>query len=276
MTGHSQSLFRVISWNLFHGRDDPPEPLGRLWWPGERKGEKYVQVNRLLKAEFARRIATWEWDVAFLQECPPRFFEPLAQAARAHGALVLTSRNWLAPIRRAIANWNPDAIASNEGGSNVILVRGGWRIVETKRLTMARRPERRTLVWARLENGAREFAVANMHLTAEGDHTRAANETLRAARLCTGWSGAATPLVIGGDLNLRPREHPWAFDRLAGDYALAKPTHRDAVDHLLARNVELVDPPRVLPDSERDVVRADGFRVRLSDHSVVAARYGVA
>ena len=38
-----------------------------------------------------------------------------------HG--VLTSRNWLAPLRTLLARSNPDLIASNEGGSNLTLVR---------------------------------------------------------------------------------------------------------------------------------------------------------
>jgi hypothetical protein len=89
------------------------------------------------------------------------------------------------------------------------------------------------------------------------------------------WDPVA-PLVLGGDLNLRPREHPWAFDELRERFRLAPPTDSGAVDHLLARGLQVVDPPRVLPAELRDVVRPDGGRVRLSDHAFVAACFGMA
>ena len=45
-------------------------------------------------------LAGAEWDVALLQECPPRFAAPLAARLRAPSAhRVLTSRNSLGPLR---------------------------------------------------------------------------------------------------------------------------------------------------------------------------------
>ena len=38
---------------------------------------------------------------------------------------MLTSRNWLLFLRRAISVRNPDLLKSNGGGCNAILVRGG-------------------------------------------------------------------------------------------------------------------------------------------------------
>jgi endonuclease/exonuclease/phosphatase family metal-dependent hydrolase len=117
--------------------------------------------------------------------------------------------------------------------------------------------------------------VGNLHATAAGDHTRAARELLRAAELCVAWSGDA-PLLIGGDLNLRPREHPWAFAELRERFGLAGPTADDAIDHLLARGLDVLEPPHRLEDAQRELERPDGLRLRLSDHAVVAARFGVA
>ncbi|HEX8689256.1 MAG TPA: hypothetical protein VF729_03340, partial [Solirubrobacterales bacterium] len=67
----------AISWNLFHGRDFPPDPAlltwrSRLLRISERNGT-HLQVNRELLPEFAELLAAAEWDVALLQECPPRF-----------------------------------------------------------------------------------------------------------------------------------------------------------------------------------------------------------
>jgi endonuclease/exonuclease/phosphatase family metal-dependent hydrolase len=82
--------------------------------------------------------------------------------------------------------------------------------------------------------------------------------------------------VIGGDLNLRPTEQPWAFDELRERFGLAAPTAPDAVDHLLARGLEITSAPRRRETDRREVVRPDGARVRLSDHAPVEARYKVA
>jgi endonuclease/exonuclease/phosphatase family metal-dependent hydrolase len=189
---------------------------------------------------------------------------------------VLTSRNSLAFLRAAIACWNPDLIASNEGGSNQLLVRAPWRIAEVRRIELTRRPERRAAIWARLTGpDGRALCVANLHATAEGDHTRAAHEVLRLAEQCVEWEPHA-PLVLGGDMNLRPREHPWAFEELRARFGLAPPTADDAVDHVLARGLEVVSVPHRLRPEEREVVRPDGGRVRLSDHAPVEARFKVA
>lgn len=272
-------VFGALSWNLFHGRDFPPDPELRHWryrlWPGEWRRGGYAQVNRPLLGEFAERLSTWEWDVALLQEAPPRWLRPLATAAGAHGASGLTSRNSLAFVRAALARWNPDLIASNEGGSNQLLVRPPWRIGAVRRIELARRPERRTAIWARLvRDDGTVLCVANAHCTAVGDHSLSAQEVLRLASLCARWD-ARSPLVLGGDLNLRPREHPWAFDELRERWGLAPPTADDAVDHLLARGLEVVAEPRRLPAAERDVERPGGALARLSDHAPVAARFGL-
>jgi endonuclease/exonuclease/phosphatase family metal-dependent hydrolase len=279
VAGHAVIVFGALSWNLFHGRDFPPDPeLRRTRYrlvPGEWRRGDWLQVNHSVRDEFARKLAGLDWDVALLQEAPPRWAGALAQAAGASVAVGLTSRNSLGRVRAALADWNPDLIASNEGGSNMTLARGGWRIEEVRREELTRRPEGRAMLWTRLAGpGGRGLCVANLHATAEGDHTRAAREVLRVAELCVGWA-PDTPLVLGGDLNLRPREHPWAFDELRERFGLAPPTAADAVDHLLARQLEVVVPPHQLRAEERDVVRPDGARIRLSDHAFVAGRFGM-
>jgi endonuclease/exonuclease/phosphatase family metal-dependent hydrolase len=279
VAGHGVIVFGALSWNLLHGRDEPPDPALRGWrhrlLPGEWRRGDWVQVNRSLKREFATRLAELDWDVALLQEAPPAWLRELAAAAGAHGASALTSRNSLAFARAALARWNPDLIASNEGGSNQLLARPPWRIAAVRRVTLARLPERRGLLWARLTRpDGRELCVANLHASAVGDHTRAAREVLRAAELCAGWE-PRVPLILGGDLNLRPREHPWAFEELRERFGLAPPTGDDSVDHLLARGLEIVVPPHRLPDEARDVERPGGGRARLSDHALVAARFGL-
>ena len=118
---------RVLSWNLYHGRDFPPDPAlltrrSRVFGLTERNAT-HAQVNRPLLREFAHWLAGSDRTVALLQEAPPRWFEALARLTGSGGALALTSRNLLPALQWRLADLNPDLLASSEGGSNQILVR---------------------------------------------------------------------------------------------------------------------------------------------------------
>jgi endonuclease/exonuclease/phosphatase family metal-dependent hydrolase len=121
----------AISWNLFHGRDFPPDPALFTWRSlllrVTERNATHAQVNRELRDEFARVLAEAEWDVALLQECPPRWRDPLAAACDAEAHRVLTSRNSLGPLRAFAAQLNPDLIRAGEGGSNLTLIRSPLR-----------------------------------------------------------------------------------------------------------------------------------------------------
>jgi endonuclease/exonuclease/phosphatase family metal-dependent hydrolase len=268
----------ALSWNLFHGRDFPPDPKLRSWRSRllrfDERNETHVQVNRDLTAEFATLLAGAAWDVALLQECPPRFAEPLARACGAEWHRALTSRNSLAPLRALLARQNPDLMASGEGGSNLTLVRVPGRlggIAERRELEIhAGPPERRAMAFTRTASG---ICVANLHAT--NDRAELASEdVLSAARAATEWAGGA-PLLFGGDLNLRPAEDPEAFERLREDFGLAGTTGPKAIDHLLARGLEVVEPPTPWP-AERRELPLDGRALRLSDHAPVEARFAAA
>jgi endonuclease/exonuclease/phosphatase family metal-dependent hydrolase len=181
---------------------------------------------------------------------------------------VLTSRNSFAPLRAALAELNPDLIASGEGGSNMLLARPPARIVATERVELTRRPERRALLLARLSlPGDRSLAVASLHLSVPSTG-RGPDEALRAAEAAVDWAGAV-PLVLGGDFNLRPIQHRDAFDALRERFGLAPPTGPHAIDHLLVRGAEIVEPPVALPDAARDLPGPRGLAIRLSDHAPV-------
>jgi endonuclease/exonuclease/phosphatase family metal-dependent hydrolase len=248
---------RALTWNLFHGRDVPVE----------------VDYRRSLHSEFAALLAGFDWDVALLQEAPPRWFHELAFTAGAQGRLVKTSRNQLGFIRGWIADRAPDLIKSGEGGSNQILFRPPWTAVEERSLTLARRPERRRMMWVRLQHpDGVTVCVANLHATA---HTpaRAAQELQRATDAALAWS-ADDPLILGGDFNVRPSEQPWIYETLAAR-GFSAPTGPKLIDHLLARGMAVVEPPHQLPAERREVAAGDAPRVRLSDHAVVVAAFDV-
>jgi endonuclease/exonuclease/phosphatase family metal-dependent hydrolase len=267
---------RVLSWNLYHGRDFPPEPAlftlrSRLLGVSER-GETHVQVNRPLFEEFAGVLERLEWDVGLLQEAPPRWFAALAARTRSGGVLVLTSRNWIPALQARLADLNPDLIASSEGGSNQILVRHPGRLLDHRRLSLALRPERRRMQWARLElPGLGRLCVANLHASA-GRPEQASREVVAAAQAATQFSGD-DPLILGGDFNLRPAIQPEPFATLRERFALGEPTAARAIDHLLARGLRAVERPRRLTPEEREVDDPSGLRIRLSDHAPVVAEF---
>jgi endonuclease/exonuclease/phosphatase family metal-dependent hydrolase len=284
--------FTAVSWNLFHGRDFPPDPALFTWRSRllgiEERNATHVQVNRELVTELAELLAAAEWDVALLQECPPRFAVPLAEACGAKAHRALTSRNSLGPLRSFIAHRNPDLIASAEGGSNLTLVRTSFRcalspyegekahrnggITERRELAIhTGRPERRAMAFTRIALGAgADLCIANLHATNDRPALATA-DVLRAAEVATEWAGDS-PLLFGGDLNLRPAEDPTAFGALRERFGLDGPVHPRAIDHLLSRNLEITEAPSAWPPEQREL-RRDGLRLRLSDHAPVQARF---
>ncbi|HEU5142315.1 MAG TPA: endonuclease/exonuclease/phosphatase family protein [Solirubrobacterales bacterium] len=292
----------ALSWNLFHGRDFPPDPALRTWRSRllriSERNATHVQVNRELVSEFAGFLAAADWDVALLQECPPRYAAPLARACHAEAHRVLTSRNSFSPLRQLVARLNPDLIASAEGGSNLTLVRNAFRcalcadseqkahrneaaIVERREMAIHTGPrERRAMALTRIGinskgstnpcNPGATLCVANLHASANRPDL-AAEDVLRAAEAADRWAGDS-PLLFGGDLNLRPKASGALFAELRGRFGLAAPTGPDAIDHLLVRGAEVVTPPFRWP-AERREIEHDGLALRLSDHSPVEAAF---
>lgn len=262
---------RALCWNLFHGRDAPPDPglytlRSKLLRITERN-DTHVQVNRDLFEEFARLLAEGHWDVALLQECPPRWADPLAVACQADPHRVLTSRNVLPRVQGTLHRWNPDLMGSWEGGSNLTLVRN-LGIAERRELVIRPgRPERRVMAFTRLANGV---CVGNLHATTR-DQPLAEDELRLAARTATGWTGES-PLILGGDFNLRP-ERSDVFAELEQRFDLRVPTAPDAIDHMLVGGLDVVEAPRQWPAEEREIP-SDGLALRLSDHAPVEALFG--
>ncbi len=267
----------VLTWNLFHGRDHPPDP-GLFTWRSRllrttEQNATHLQVNRDLETEFASVISAAAWDIALLQECPPRWSASLAETCAASGHAVATSRNALGWLRARLALLNPDLIASNEGGSNLTLVRG--QITERRELVLSAgpRPERRTMAFTRAMVGdpGIEVCVANLHASAgPGRHGEAEREILAAARHASQWA-ADMPLVFGGDLNLRPRETT-VYAELERRDGLAGTTSAGALDHLLVRGLHSTLAPQTWPPEQREVREGDRA-IRLSDHAPVQARF---
>jgi endonuclease/exonuclease/phosphatase family metal-dependent hydrolase len=268
----------ALAWNLFHGRDFPPDPSLRSWRSRllrfDERNQTHVQVNRDLTAEFATLLSSCAWDVALLQECPPRFAEPLARACAAEQHRALTSRNALEPLRGLLARQNPDLMAAAEGGSNLTLIRVPGRlggIVERRDLTIhAGPPERRSMALTRTASG---LCIANLHAT--NDRPELAVEDVLLAARAAGEFAGSSPLLFGGDLNLSPAENPEVFELLRQDFGLTAPTAPQAIDHLLSRGLDVLDAPSAWPPERRELP-LDGRALRLSDHAPVQARFAAA
>lgn len=288
---------RVLSWNLFHGRDFPPLPEGDLTSPvseaepgveagglrwkllGEPvRGRRHIRLNRVLFREFVAFLAAAHWDVALLQEVPPRWTHRLAEATGALPRRSLTSRNWLRPLMSPVARLRPQLAGSWEGGSNLILVRGatpgmeeyrpGSAITGFRRSTLAWWPERRVVSMVELDCG---LCVANFHASTG---KRAAADVTQAASLATGWADGK-PLLLGGDFNLRPRSSD-LFDRIGEEFGLLGPTGPGSIDHLLVSGAEVLEPAEAWPPARRDVPDPNsGLKIRLSDHAPVSIRISV-
>jgi endonuclease/exonuclease/phosphatase family metal-dependent hydrolase len=215
----------VLSWNLYHGRAVPP--AGRDLYPA-----------------FASDLASWAWDAALLQECPPWWPAQLAKDCSAHEHHALTSRNGCLPVRRFLAQRWPDIIKSGGGGSNAILIRGDrnpTRPTDHRFAVLRTHPERRVVHGVRLG----DTWICNVHAQVWSEEQAQADAATAAAQVLA-WAGDAR-VVLGGDFNTRA-PHPPGLRDLGG--------HK--VDRVLARGWTAASPAKTLDHGH------------LSDHAPIA------
>jgi hypothetical protein len=117
------------------------------------------------------------------------------------------------------------------------------------------------------------ICIANLHATNDRP-ALATEDVLRAARSATEWAGDS-PLLFGGDLNLRPAGDPGVFEELRERFGLEGATCPSAIDHLLHRGLTVVEPPAPWPPEDRELLRG-GLALRLSDHAPVQAGFASA
>ena len=122
----------------------------------------------------------------------------------------------------------------------MIMLRGplGAGGIERRDLVLRRFPERRTMCFVRSPAG---LCVANLHATTV---PKLAEEDLRkAATAAVDWA-ADSPLILGGDFNLRPNASD-VFDELAKRFELRsadRPGRNRPPSRPRARDGRLADP----------------------------------
>jgi hypothetical protein len=144
---------------------------------------------------------------------------------------VLTSRNCVLPLRRAISSRNPDILKANGGGANTILVRGEILDHRARRLTWW--PERRLAHAVRLEPGW----VVNLHASTHRPEWARRDVD----RALASFPGA---YLFGGDLNLRGRPQLPGYTWLGGNHVDHLYGHGPATYEVLERG-RLSDHPPV-------------------------------
>ena len=291
---------RILTWNLFHGRDGLPglDATPRSTWLGlpEEDGV-HVHLNRKLHDLMAARIRAWAPDVCALQEVSRRGLRELS--ARTGMRAVWTSTGPLlgpAWLRDALAARNPDLWRTHESNLNALLVAprlalvpGGRRSVrlnpprailrDTRELRLTRGelarwiPEPRRAVIARVRlpgGGALTVATAHCH---NSRHPEVVGREIARAALAVAETAAGGPAVLAGDLNAPP-SHPALAVLAAAGWEGAAPGGGVGIDRILHLGLETVEAPHRLDAREREVRVRWGDRarlLRLSDHDPVVA-----
>ena len=245
--------------------------------------DTHVQVNRSLRDEFAALIAA-RWSVCLLQEAPPSWERSLARRRRRY----LVSRAHVAQLARVRA----PAARPLEPGPDGLL---GRRVEPHARApTVAdRRPGPRPAAQpapgtrpartpAHVVRAAARASDGEVCVGEPAPHGGCA--TARGARGAGGggsghrWAGA-TPLVLGGDFNLRPA--PYARCSTSSSAALRpRRPHLAGCDRSPARAGARGRSGRPPPGRRRarELEAPGGLelrRLRLSDHAPIEATYGL-
>jgi endonuclease/exonuclease/phosphatase family metal-dependent hydrolase len=251
----------VRSWNVFHGRTDPP--------------------GRRAYLEQAVELATHDDpDVVCLQELPQWSLERLEEWT-GMAASTARTRHRLGSLGRRPTDLHHGRFRSSlTGQANAVLVARRHAVTDHRKLVLnnrlfAAREARRfrldarvALAWTRERRVAqalriepasgRSIVLLHLHLTHLHDRRLAETELRRAVRFGEELAAEGEPLVVAGDLNLTEASPAMAELTEAG-FSAAGP----GIDHVLVRGAPAT-ALSVLPVERRTVVG----RV-LSDHPPV-------
>ena len=259
---------RALTWNLFHGRDYPPDPALHTLALAPAAGHRAQRHPRPGQPRPASPSSPGcssprDWDVALLQECPPRWAAPLAAAPAPTPTASLTSRNSLGAAARAARPPQPRPDRLQRGRLEPDPGPGRDRRPTRARAQLrARRPERRTMAFTRpgrsVSGRGLRREPAREHRPGPARRRRARGPRRRAARLRLGRRHPA-------GLRRRPQPAPARDRRLRRAARALRPRRRpapDSIDHLLVAGLEIAVAARRLATRAPGGPPAAGLAIR--------------
>ena len=258
--------FTAIAWNLFHGRDFPPDPellswRSRLLRISERGNATHVQVNRSLLREFARAARAGSAGTSpccrsARRASPP----PLARAcgAEATGSSPRATASAAAARRcRGATQSRPDRLRRGrlEPDPGAPRRRAG----RDRRAARAGDPRRQARA---PRDGLHPHRLGRLpRQPARLDPRPRAGERGRPARRARGERlGRGRTAALRRRPQPAPAPSPEAFAALEERFGLRRRAGPEAIDHLLARGLEVVSPPRRLAARATRAARARASR----------------
>ena len=268
---------RVLSWNLYHGRDFPPDPA------------LLTRRSRLLRADRAQRhprpgqpapaagVRALARGGATGRRAPPGGAAAVVRGARPADGLERRARAHVAqpPAGPAVAARRPQPRPAGLQRGRLEPDPGAPPGQDRRDAPPAAGPcgpSGGGCCGRGSSSPEGRVCVANLHASA-GRPEAAARELVR---------GRGARARVGGrrPARVRRRLQPAAAPRPGGLRAPARalrpaasPPAPAAIDHLLARGLAVVEAPRRLEPAERELTGHDGRRIRLSDHAPVVARF---
>ena len=288
------ATLRILTWNLYHGRDGLRGLGATRASPFLRRPVDdgvHVHHNRKLTGVMADLVRGWAPDLCALQEVPTAAVREIVAPTASTGPLIGPRR-----LRDALGARNPDLWRTHEGNANLLLVGPALAVVPGSERAVRLNPpgevlraaaelgleagellrylpEPRVAVIARVRaaSGA-EVVVASLHCHNARHPELIVRELTRASEALEGAARGA-PMVLAGDLNAPP-SHPALAAAAAMGWRAAPPAAGVSIDRILTRGLEVVEPERALLPGDREVGVSYGGRtrrVRLSDHDPVVA-----
>ncbi|HWJ32425.1 MAG TPA: endonuclease/exonuclease/phosphatase family protein [Gaiellaceae bacterium] len=265
---HGSTVERLLvrTWNLFHGKTNPPGPKAFL-----------EEMVRLVTADAP--------DVVCLQEVPVWATSHLEHWSGMTAVADVARRPWVPTVLgRILSAYNALVFRSAvTGQADALLLRSRLAIVEHRRVVLNpfrfRRAqghrmglpsaaqfhwakERRVCQAVRVRHDEKTFVVGNLHATGYPDKRLADAELLRAAVFVDGLALPDEPVLLAGDFNLSVKSSRTLADLMTPEWGFSGATPT-GIDHVLVRGFR-ADEPHRWPDDRRR-----RGNVLLSDHAPV-------
>ena len=272
---------RALTWNLFHGRDHPPDPALYTWRSrllrGTERDDTHVQVNRDLFGEFARRARRRRLGRRAAAGVPAALG---ARRSRGPRGAAAAPRAHLAKLARAAARParppqpGPDRL---ERGRLQPDPRARRRSLERRELVLDARPAARAPRDGLHPRRAHRVRRRRLRRQPARERRRrrcaqlAEREVLLAAGTALEWAGEGTRSCSAATSTPPGRERRLRAPR-ARARARARP-RRPTRSTTCSPPGSSRRAPAAWPPERREVATADGA-IRLSDHAPVTAAFG--